>query len=107
MDAAVETQVEQVLAELLLLEQEVKIKSKRIDEIRKWCKEQGSFSTMNYVCVVKPRTRVGLAGLEVVAAAIGQDILEQFNLIKQSTFYMVTVSPTTLASIERAVYAKN
>ncbi len=88
-----EDQVNALLAEYLALQEELKIKGKRYDEIRNWCKAQGTFATDQYVCAVKLQTRVGLAGLETVTTALGREILEENDLIRESEFLLVSVSP--------------
>lgn len=84
--------VDKMLTELIDLERDVRLKSKRIEAIKSWCKEQGSFSTQFHVCSIKEHTRVGLVGLEKVANAIGRDILEDLDLINISQFSTVHVS---------------
>lgn len=84
--------VDSMLSELIELEEEVKIAHKRIDEIRTWCKTQGSFCTNQYVCTVMPRSRTGIAALDKVVAAIGMDILEQNQLINVTFFQIINVA---------------
>ncbi len=90
------THLDEMLQELIALEQDVKIKYKRIEEIKAWCKEQGSFATDHHVCSVKEHTRTGLAGLDVVAKALGRDLLEDLDLIRVSQFLTVHVSKRCL-----------
>lgn len=83
--------VESILKEYLQLEEEVKLKKKRLDEIKNWCKCVGSFNTYNYACLIKEQSRTGIVGLERVIAAIGRDILEENNLISVSYFEQVHI----------------
>ncbi len=84
--------LDKMLDELLLLEIDVKEKVKRIEAIRTWCKQQGSFSTELHVCSVKSHSRTGLVSLEKAVKALGRDLLENFELINTSTFLTVQVS---------------
>src|SRR5579859_2409608 len=83
---------DEVLEELLELEKDVKPKLKRIEEIKSWCKEKGSFHTDKYVCSVQTRTRTCLVSLEKATLALGKTMLESFNLIQESVFKVVSVS---------------
>lgn len=84
------------LKELVELELLVKPMLKRINEIKELCKLQGSFYTANYVCSVKSLERRGLPGLAEVQKAIGKDILEEYGLIKVSSFLIVHVAPIAI-----------
>lgn len=83
---------DEMLSELIELEEEVKVASKRIHEIREWCKAQGSFCTEFYVCSVQPRSRTGIAALDKVVKALGRDILEEHELISTSSFSVISVT---------------
>ena len=82
-----------LLKELLDLEAEVKPKVKRIEEIKTWCKDQGSFSTDSFVCSIKPHTREGMVPLSIAVERVGRDTLEEFELIKMTEYSTVNVSP--------------
>lgn len=84
--------IESVLKEYLVLQDQIKPIIQRIDEIRSWCKEQGSFSTPNYVCAVTPQTRTCMAGLDKTVEALGREILEEHGLIYISTFLVVRIA---------------
>lgn len=92
----VEAQINDLLREYIFLKDEIRIKTKRLSEIQTWLKSKGTFSTDLYVCAVKLQTRTGLAGLEVVAEAIGRAILEEHDLIRVSEFLLVNVSAKVL-----------
>lgn len=79
------------IAELLLLQQQVKAMTKRIDEIKKACKKAGSFFTAQYTVSVISQSRVGLAGLEEVKEYIHEDILNKYGLIRKSEFLIVKI----------------
>lgn len=79
----------EVLEEFLLLNKEVREKSKRLDIIRQACKERGSFVTQDYTCLVDTNTRVGLPSLDEVTKYIQRATLEALGLIR--TIPVVTV----------------
>lgn len=83
---------DQLLDELLVLEAEIKDMSKRVDEIKKWCKERGSFSTSKYVCAIKTRSMVKLVSLEVATKILGTDMIQECGLTQTITFPVVSVS---------------
>lgn len=83
---------EDELRELLVLMDKVKIMSKRIEEIKDFCKERGSFATKNFVCAVLAQQRVGIAPLKEVIDCFGRETLEKYALIKLSEFQIVKVS---------------
>lgn len=93
------TDVDVILHELLVLEADVKVKVKRIDEIKTWCKQQGSFDTEMFVCAVKERSRTGLVSLQKAIDAIGEEILRDNNLIQTSTFLIVMVAARAEAQV--------
>lgn len=84
---------DEVLKELIKLEKEVKIKSKRIQEIRDACKTKGSFCTFSFVCSVWEQERTAIAGLQECIAALTKEVLEGHELIKTSRFLLVKVAP--------------
>lgn len=90
---------DQSLKELLALEAEVKPKLKRIEEIKTWCKDQGSFATLHYVCAVIPRQRTCLVSLDKAVTALGKEMLESFNLIQTVTFSIVNVSEKSVVEL--------
>lgn len=81
-----------MLKELLLLEADVKVKNKRIAEIKEWCREMGSFATDRFLCSVKEHERRGMVGLDKAIQLVGKDTLEEFGLITASTYKTVHVS---------------
>lgn len=100
----IETEVNAVLTEFLILTADIKAKTKRLEEIKKWCKDRGTFSTSKFVCSVNLRTRTGLAGLEIVIDAIGKQILEDNDLIRTSEFLLVTVSKKETIIVKEPEY---
>lgn len=46
-----------ILAEAVMLERNIKKFQKRVDEIKAACREKGSFLTKEYVCSVSTQTR--------------------------------------------------
>jgi len=82
---------EEMLAELVKLEAEIKAAAKRVDEIKAACKEKGTFSTVHYVVVVSEVHQTRLEGLEKVAAVVGRETLEGAGLIKEISFQTVKV----------------
>jgi hypothetical protein len=89
--------VERALTELLVLEEAIKPMQKRINEIREWCKSQGSFATDNFVVSVKPRNQVRLVGLKAAIEALGIEILESNGLIQEIEVFLVNVSKKGLS----------
>lgn len=86
-----------ILEEYLKLDREIKEKTKRLEELKEWCKSKGSFATQLFVCALMPRERTSLAPLDEVAAALGKDALERFNLIRRHSFCIVQVTRSGLA----------
>ena len=82
---------DQELAELLTLQAQLKVMNKRIEEIKKKCKECGSFYTALYTVSIISRTRVGLAGLDEVKEYIHEDILNQYGLIRTTDYQLVEI----------------
>lgn len=80
------------LEELLELQLNVKMMSRRIEEIKELCKKHGSFCTKKYVCAVYMQSRTGLVGLNEMAKTISIDILVAYNLVKTTTFEVVKIS---------------
>jgi len=80
------------LEELLILKQEVKDKTEKIEQIQNWCKEQGSFSTGKFIVAVVTRERVALAPLPEVERVVDRRLLEEFGLIRKSEFQVVNVA---------------
>lgn len=88
----VHAEVEQLLSELLELEANVKPMIRRINEIKEWCKEQGSFCTLQYVCSVQGRMQKRLIGLQAAIDAMGgEEALEELGLIQIIEFLTVHV----------------
>lgn len=79
------------IAEFLLLQDMIKKATKRLEEIKKACKECGSFYTSTYTVSVIDQTRTGIAGLEEVKEFISEDILNKYDLIRTSTFQIVKI----------------
>lgn len=81
------------LAEFLKLQQEIKQKSRRMDEIRKACKEAGSFCTANHACVVYEQEQRRLIGLEEASSIPGAlDFFEKYDMIKVLDFLVVKIA---------------
>lgn len=83
--------VDAMLYELISLQKEVKPINQRIDAIKQWCKEAGSFSTMNYVCAVKEQERRAMVSIEKAKDLIGMEFLEHSGLIYVSRYHIVVV----------------
>lgn len=75
-----EKYVDQLMEELLELERNIKPMMARIDEIRDWCKQEGTFSTKNFVCAVKDVTRNQMSGIETVCTILGKTKDELFDI---------------------------
>ncbi len=84
--------VEQLLKELIALEKDVKPKLKRIDDIKTMCRNTGSFSTENYVCVVKESVRQAMVSLAKATELIGMEFIQKNNLVTYSKVLTVSVS---------------
>lgn len=80
------------LEEYLFLSERIKLLEKRLDEIKKACKECGSFHTDKYVVAVVDQERRGLVGLAQAEKALGLDLLLKHNLINVSVFQVVKVA---------------
>lgn len=89
-------QIDIVLDELLNLEDDIKPKLKRIEEIKTWCKEQGSFCTDYHVCSIKEHTRTAIVSLKKAVDALGKEMLESFGLIQTTEFKTVHVSKKSI-----------
>lgn len=87
--------VDNMLKELLILEKDVKIKQKRIEDIKKMCKNTGSFSTLNYVCTIKEQQRRSMVGVDKAIDLVGMDYLVSNNLLTLSRFSTVHVAEKT------------
>lgn len=88
-----EAEVNAALKELLILEAKVAPMLKRIGEIKEWCKEQGSFHTDKFVCVVQPRTQRRMVSMADAAHILGgEEILEELDLINYVQFLIVAVA---------------
>lgn len=81
-----------LLAELLEIEAEIKPRLKRLELLKQWCKDRGTFSTDNYVCAIKPRSRTCLVSLDKAIEALGKEMLESFSLIQTISFLTVHVN---------------
>lgn len=93
--------IQQIVDDVLLeryveLDIQIKLLTKEKEDIKKLLIEVGPFFTENYVCSINDRERVGLKGLEMVAEAIGMDILEEYKLISKSFYKIVSVSKREL-----------
>ncbi len=81
-----------LLEELIELEAELKPKVRRLDELKTMMKDRGSFATDLHVCAVNEQTQRRLVSLDKAVAALGKDMLENFELIQTITFKTVKVS---------------
>lgn len=81
-----------ILEELLMLEADIKSMTKRVDEIKKYCKERGSFSTARFVCAIKDRSQVRLVSLDRATEILGADMIQECGLSQTITFSVVCVS---------------
>lgn len=81
-----------LLEELIELEAELKPKVRRLDELKTMFKDRGSFSTDLHVCAVNEQTQKRLVSLDKAIAALGKEMLENFELIQTITFRTVRVS---------------
>lgn len=93
--------VQQIVDDVLLeryveLDLTIKLLTKEREEIKKLLLEVGPFFTSNYVCSVNERERTGLKGLEIVAEAIGMDLLEEYQLISTTKYKQISVSKRDL-----------
>lgn len=80
------------LAELVYLQNNVKPMLSQIEKIKKWCKEQGTFNTDLYVCVIEPRKRTGMVSMEEAIEILSLEVIEKLNLSRTSEFLLVHVS---------------
>lgn len=86
-------EINELLEELLCLEREIRPMLQRIDEIKTWCKIQGSFSTDLFACVVQPMSRRSLVGLEIMKKVlrVTDEELVELGLLKTVIFMTVHV----------------
>lgn len=84
--------VDSILKELLVLQADIGPKIKRINEIKAWCIEAGSFSTLNHVCSVAIRERTGLVSLDKAIEVLGEKLLKEKGLIQTISFQVVSIS---------------
>lgn len=87
------TPTDDELKEFIMLQEQVKYLTKRLEELKALCKARGSFSTDRYVCAVMEQQRTGLAGLKEVEKVLGLELLQRFNLIRTSPYLLVKVTP--------------
>lgn len=92
-DATTEVLIEGVFMELVSLQEYLKPKIKRMEELKTWCKTLGSYATENYVCSVRPQEKVCLVSLDKAIEALGRSLLEEKGLIQTVSFEVVSVSP--------------
>jgi hypothetical protein len=86
------TAVEALLTEYLKLLEDIKPMSKRIEEIRAWCKEMGPFATDHFVCSIEDRERTGVVPLQELIEILGKEKIEALGLTKTCAFSIVHVS---------------
>lgn len=85
-----------ILEELVLLEEELKPKVRRLNELKDMFKQRGSFATDIFVCAVNEQTQRRLVSLDKAVAALGKEMLDSFELIQTITFKTVRVSRKTV-----------
>lgn len=85
-------QINQILTEFMQLQTVAKQCAKRIDEIKDWCKEKGTFNTNKFVCAVMKRSRTGMVSIEKATKQVGLPFLEANMLIQVSEFEIVQVT---------------
>ncbi len=90
---AEEPLIDSIIEEYLYLREEVRPLLARIEEIRSWCKSQGSFSTERFVCVVKTKNRRCISGLDTLLKVLGksEEELIELGLMRIISFLDVTV----------------
>jgi hypothetical protein len=84
---------DELLAEYVALNEEVKAKTKRLEEIKKACKERGSFTTKNFMCAIDVQNRVGLPGLDEVTKHIAKETLMVLGLLRTTSVVSVRITP--------------
>lgn len=84
---------EDTLIEFLVLQKQLKTITARIDAIKAEIKDIGSFCTDRYTAAVYEQERTGIAGLQEVAHVFGFEILNKYELIRNSKFLVVKVAP--------------
>lgn len=85
-----------LLEELFSLLQDAKVIDKRIEELKAYCKDKGSFYTKDYVCAVNGRSRMSMVGVEEAIAKLGKEFLMGHNMIRSHNFLAVTVAKKEL-----------
>lgn len=92
-----------MLEEIILLEEELKPKIKRLNELKGHCKTRGSFATDFFVCAVEDRSQTRLVSLDRAVKALGREMLESFDLIQVIMFSTVHVTRKKLELISNGV----
>lgn len=85
-------EVNEAMAELLLLKAFVKEYESRIDELNTWCKSQGSFSTDRFVVAITERSRQCMVSVEKAVEIADIGWLKDKGLIQTVNFEVVNVS---------------
>lgn len=85
-------EIDEILEEYLHLQERAKPILARIGEIRSWCKSKGSFCTLNYVCSVENRTRIGLISKEEAISIFTEEGVKSLGLLKKSEYELIHVS---------------
>lgn len=81
----------ELVREYFELQEQAKAIEERRSELSDKLKEMGTFSTREFNVVVEIRNRTALKGLEIVAKAVGREVLEENDLITTSQFKTVRV----------------
>lgn len=92
METAVCTLTDDDLKEYLFLQACIKQWTVRLEEIRRACKEAGSFCTENHVCAVYIQEQTRMASLETTVSALGKELLEDNGLINHLSFQVVKIA---------------
>lgn len=83
---------DEILNEFITLNEEIKLKTKRLEEIKEACKQKGSFSTKDFVCSIEVQERLGLPGFNEVIRVIERETLEALNLVRKTKVIIVRVN---------------
>lgn len=80
------------LREFLILQERIKTMTKRLDVLKARCRDQGTFFTKTYACVVLTQRSERLAGLADVERVFGRAMLNASNLINVHESQIVKIS---------------
>lgn len=84
--------INSILDELTALEIELKVKKKRLEYLKTWCKDRAPFGTDKYVCTLKNQSRTVIVSLKEATMILGGDFIEAFKLVRTTEFTILQVS---------------